>query len=510
VLDSRSLRGLVLIALGSLTLALESACGGSHTAAPLTPALAETSRQLASFASQGGLDCNGLSPIQRTFKHMFCADLLGDEGRGEDNGVYIGHDEPSMAFNSDAPHSGNAMQWTFKLPVERALPATQTFENEGAIWLSLALCDPNSYPQNACIADSDANDDGTFDPKSAGSAVLELQFYPPGFPPFVTQISCDLTHWCAALNIDSLECTSGFSFCNPNCTEPFNFAFIQEDGIPTGPPGPASQTANTATPNAKTLLMNQGDTIRVTITDTPSGMINRVEDLTSGRSGFMVASGVNGFQTSNLQTCAPQPLDFHPEFATAKVRNSVPWAALTLNVNFATEIGHFTPGLNGDGDGDDAPCFAGPTLPGCLDFAAGDLDFDGSSYTPDWPDGTKKAPDPILIGSVTGTSAGPVSSLNGISGFTMPYKTVQFETDIGGSESTCTPTGAGCVLPPSGAAFYPFYSREASHGRCLLTFGNDIAGKTQSDFGKDAQYGAPNVAVYYGQFSSGPTSNPCA
>jgi hypothetical protein len=91
----------------------------------------------------------------------------------------------------------------------------------------------------------------------------------------------------------------------------------------------------------------------------------------------------------------------------------------------------------------------------------------------------------------------------------MPYKTVQFETDIGGSETTCAPTGAGCVVPPPGAAFYPFYSIESSGGHCQFTFGNDIAGKTTNDFGKDAEFGAPNVAFYFGQLSSGPTSNPC-
>jgi hypothetical protein len=61
-----------------------------------------------------------------------------------------------------------------------------------------------------------------------------------------------------------------------------------------------------------------------------------------------------------------------------------------------------------------------------------------------------------------------------------------------------------------GGPFYPFYSIEASHGRCVFTFGNDIAGKTESDFGKDTQYGSSNVAYYFGQFNAGPTSNPCA
>ena len=33
----------------------------------------------------------------------------------------------------------------------------------------------------------------------------------PGVPPFVDSLSCDATHWCAALTIDSLECTAAFA-----------------------------------------------------------------------------------------------------------------------------------------------------------------------------------------------------------------------------------------------------------------------------------------------------------
>jgi hypothetical protein len=62
----------------------------------------------AQFPARGGLDCNGLSKIQSPVRpHDICADFrLGNE-RGEDNGVYIGHDEPSVGFYSTAKHSGN-------------------------------------------------------------------------------------------------------------------------------------------------------------------------------------------------------------------------------------------------------------------------------------------------------------------------------------------------------------------------------------------------------------------
>ncbi len=81
---------------------------------------------------------------------------------------------------------------------------------------------------------------------------MELQFYPPGFAPFADSISCDNTHWCSALNIDSLECTgNGSGPCNNNCIEPVNFAFVQRDGVPTGPPSPQLSNDATFTPNKR-------------------------------------------------------------------------------------------------------------------------------------------------------------------------------------------------------------------------------------------------------------------
>ena len=294
--------------------------------AALVLALSSPAVQAQSFATVGNLDCNGYSQIQQPLKtQLVCADFISDyDQRGYDNGHYIGHDEPDIGIISTAPHSGNNMQWEFTLPRERPLPATQSFENFIAFWFSMALCDPNSFPKGACIADSNQNN-----PNRAGSAILELQFYPPGFPPFITQVSCDLTHWCAALNIDSLEVMSN-GHLNPNCGEPVNFAFIQKDGVPTGPPGPGNATNSTFTPNAQTLFINQGDRIRVTIKDTSAGLLTMVQDLTTSqsgvmRTGFMVASAANGFLNTDPNTCATTNFSFHPEYDTAKFDNFVPW-----------------------------------------------------------------------------------------------------------------------------------------------------------------------------------------
>jgi hypothetical protein len=460
------------------------------------------------FAPAGNLDCNGYSAIQKPLKRSLpCTDFFNANSyqRGYDNGHYIGHDEPSIGFISTVPHSGSSVQWDITLPSERPLPATQTFENYPAFWFALAMCDPNSFPNGPCIPDSDENA-----PFSAGSAFMELQFYPPGFPPFITQISCDLTHWCAALNIDSLEVTSTGGL-NPNCTEPVNFAFIQTNGVPTGPPGPAIATSATLTPNAHTLLMNQGDHLRVTITDTNHGLLTRVEDLTSGQTGYMVASGANGFQNTDPNTCAGTTFDFHPEFDTAKFGNFVFWAALQANVNFAVEIGHFVPGINGDGDPDDAPCFPGPTLPGCLNFAqGGDIDFDGTSYRFDWPDGTLNNATSLAIRSVAGNGIGPLSRSGEEGRYNQPYPIIFLETDVSASEQTCQPSGVGCVVPPVGAQFYPFYAVEnsASVSTCALVFGN-LTGSGVNTFGRDKQWGAADLPWFFGQNTSGPRANPC-
>jgi hypothetical protein len=145
---------------------------------------------------------------------------------------------------------------------------------------------------------------------------MEMQFYPPGNPPFVDSASCDDSHWCAALTIDSLECTYGFANCNPNCEEPLNAAFIRRDGIPAGPPSPQDYPDNQFN-NAETLLMNEGDRITVHIFDArvPGEPGQRaleavVDDPTTGQSGFMQASAKNGFQTTSPANCSGTPFNF--------------------------------------------------------------------------------------------------------------------------------------------------------------------------------------------------------
>src|SRR5204863_3312572 len=53
--------------------------------------------------------------------------------------------------------------------------------------------------------------------------------------------------------------------------EPVNFAFIQRNGVPAGPPSPQLSDLSTVTPNSQTLMMNPGDVIRTHMWDASIG-----------------------------------------------------------------------------------------------------------------------------------------------------------------------------------------------------------------------------------------------
>jgi hypothetical protein len=299
------------------------------------------------------LDCNGWSASYqsaRPFMRATCTDPIrvvnGKATRFVDNGWYVGHDEPSIKFISSQPGSGNEMSYIMRLPVDPTKAPTATgsvtdyAELSVAPWTGLPICDPNSYPQNPCTPDSDANSGAISDPNSAGSAFMELQLYPPGITPLINGVSCSKTQWCSALNIDSLECTFNFATCNNNCVEPVNFALLTHNGVPGGPASPQLTDASTFTPNGNTLMMNGGDVLVISISDPPSGLTTRITDLTTGRSGFVVASAANGFMNTSIANCSGTPFTFHAEYKTAKQQNQVPWAALEGGVLMQQEIGH--------------------------------------------------------------------------------------------------------------------------------------------------------------------------
>ncbi|HXY72692.1 MAG TPA: hypothetical protein VEM41_09120 [Actinomycetota bacterium] len=303
--------------------------------------------------STNELDCNGWSAKYTTARpntRSLCTDPTtvkdGKHSRFIDNGWYVGHDEPSVKFISHAAGSGNTMSYDMQLPVDPTSKPTASgsvtsyAELSIAPWFGLPICDPESYPQNACKPDSDRNT-GMGAPTDAGSAFMELQLYPPGFAPWVDSESCSATQWCGAITIDSLMCSYNFVSCNPNCEEPVNFAFLQMNGVPAGPPSPQLFDISSQIPNAQTLMMNSGDVLQLSVTDPAAGLTTSIRDVTTGQTGYMTASAANGFMNTRMSDCKGHPFTFHAEYNSARQQNQVPWAALEGGVLMEQEVGHF-------------------------------------------------------------------------------------------------------------------------------------------------------------------------
>lgn len=390
-------------------------------------------------------DCN--DPDAQSIYTLACTDVRKDivkDAQAHGYPYYIGHDEPALQFFSNTAGSGNNMKWKIQLPNEPT--PTQNgakvanFELFVADWLGLALCDPSSNPFGACTPNSDTNN-----PNTAGSAFLELQFFPPG-------LEVSNTQWSALLHINSYERSN-------SCIEPTTAAFITTDGTPGGPK----------------LLMNNGDDLVVTMRDTGNGLEIVINDLTTATTGTMVASGANGFFHTDPDTCAQSPFDYHPEYSTAKPGNVLPWGAIAPNVDNSFETGHWE--LCGDaacttkpdgGDADDSNFITVRGIGGTLNT---DSDLDGTPYNTNWPDGSANHPSSLIIGSPDDNGFGPLSfdGTNYLEG----YNRISF----------VTATNFGT------APFYPFYSQAGTGTACRINFGNDITGTTTNDFGKTAQYG---------------------
>jgi hypothetical protein len=497
-----------------------------------------------------------------------CADVytqLGDE--------YVGHDEPSLEFKSSEPGSGNDITYQVRLPDDPPQKpradgsgGTWNFELRPTFWFGLTLCDSESAPEytKTCTPDSDANDLVGTDPtkpdyigRHPGNAYMELQFYGPGYVPQFEGFGCAANRYCAAMTIDSLteDQNAGTGAGRPNTPacddyvlggiEPINWAYVTRSGVSQAPADPlftgTFDDPNFAAVNPdfdRDLMMSPGDRITIHMHDTPAGFRVDLTDNTTHQTGSMTASVANGFAhilyTPDAKTCTSAPYAFHPEYSTANPRGNT-WSLHTYNVAFSDEIGHFehcvalddqfncaVAGADDSGglDEDDGNNFCLPGkdawtvhINGCL---SSDVDFDGPSYQNDWP-GTipdPKAdqqvhPEPVMFTSPTTTGG-------------HDFPTIAFETDLPGIESGCNrTTGAGCVDPPPGAAFYPFYSTTNDNGTCTWQEGGPFLPATINDYGGSAaaEFGPLLKTVYprpglttiqrFNNFNSGDRSNGC-
>jgi hypothetical protein len=466
------------------------------------------------------------------------------------DGTYIGHDEPSILFYSNTAGAGNSENYNLTIPKDPPTAprynggGTDNFELHPAFWIGMALCDNQSAPEatTVCTPDSDANIFNSSNPSDPnyignhpGGAYMELQFYPPGWVLWPAGNSCDATKWCAALNIDSfLENQNTGVFNNTTCEntvgdEPVNFAYITLSGAAQAPANPVSAVTNPAvfTPDpTKDLFMSSGDVLNVDLRDTANGLHITIRDVTSGQTGSMTAGTANGFgqikYDPNGSGCTVIPNNFHPMYSTASEATRLTWTAHSYNIAASDEVGHFefckavdafgncTVGAGSDGsavDSDDTYCFAPPNLPpgtgvqlgGCYNLPNGDLDFDGPAYLLDWA-GTATNPkvDAALHATPFRFSSPTFNNLSG------HYSRVGFETDLARVEqdlsvNPCDPTtGANCVVPPTGAAFYPIYTTRGTGTGCQWQLGGTNIPGTTNTFGgtSTAEYG-PLLQLFF-------------
>ena len=527
--------------------------GAASAAIVLAPLTFSPFGTVASAAStHAHIDCT---------KATLCTEV-NDSEKVFGEGVYVGHDEPSLLFYSNTPGSGNRYSSVLTLPTQPATnqtpgKASYDFQLHPAFWFGMAMCDTQSYPEQlkTCTRDSNSNIvDPAVSAKHAGTAFMEMQFYPPGWAPFNFPggISCSATQWCAALNIDSLSNNpitgaQNNAACESLIGEEYvNFAFITRNGVPQAPPNPVDATTTTFTPDpTKDLMMNGGDKVSVTMHDTASGLEIVLHDATTGQSGKMVASAANNFAQVKFAPkgsgCTAIPYNFHPMYSTSSPMTRVPWAAHTYNIAFSDEIGHFdfcsavtssltcnSGGKEGVGankeasDADDAFCLPGGDaflylIGGCA--GSNVPGFDGTSYLNDWPDG---------VHSNRPTAIEFTSFLTG-KDYDTNYSRTGFETDLPRVEqgiAGCDPFNAvGCTLFPTtddgtAAPFYPYYTIAASGGTCTWVYGNTVAGLTTNNFGANNQYGTYDTGVDYTGLGGVPfakaddfrhilSSNPC-
>jgi hypothetical protein len=483
----------------------------------------------------------------------------------------LAQDEPSVLFYSHVSGSGNSNIYVVHLPKDPpTLPeqdgkgGTFNIQLQQDFWFGMALCDTQSYPQqvSTCEPDSDAN---IFDGQDSthsivlhpGTAYMELQFSPPGWVPWPFGLSCDATHYCAAMKILSLsEDPVNGTVLNPTCAdlmlglppnqlsnpgEYVNFAFITKSGVAQAPPNPLDSTLATFTPDPqKDLFMNPGDTLVVEVFDTPDGVKVVIHDRTTGDTGSMTASIANGFAqvlaAPTGTSCQITPYAFHPMYSTSSEHTRVLWLPHSSNIAFGSDIGHFEycNAVDFDGgvctqagvndpkglDNDDLVCFGAASstriqIGGCVSGTVafdGDTDFDGPSYGTNWP-GTRSPrsldeslnPRPVRFTSpLFRTSEGETSN----------YSRVAFETDLPVVETgTCNEvTGAGCANPPANADFSGFYplftTRQMQDGNnsCIWQLGGALIPGTTNTFGgtSSAEYGSL-VFLDYIAFGGGGT-----
>jgi hypothetical protein len=471
------------------------------------------------------------------------------------------------------------------LPRQDGSGGNFNFQQRATFWLGMQLCDDEGSPNPdglaqtghatiPCQPDTDANLFADPDPASPryfglgpGQGFMEMQFYPPGWVSWPAGLSCTATQWCSALNIDTFQNNSNTGALNNTAClntvgpEPVNFAFTTKNGVASDPANPLHPEH--FTPNlANDFLMNPGDELRVHLFDSRNGFRVTIDDLTAHTHGQMTASAANGFGSvvfdPNGTTCQVTEHAYHPMYSTATPAGRNFNAAHTGNISFSDEIGHFEycakvnddaigscavplgddtnkPDVGPDPVGDDDFCLPAEAstrikIGGCLDT---DGDFDSVSYNFTWPGSISNPIADRLLNAQPVRFTSPVTNGHG-------FTTMAFESNISRSESDDTEfggavpcqrhvtnpadpnPGVGCVNPPPGSNFYPFYSTTQSRGSCWWQQGGPYIPGTTRNFGGSAaaEYGPLRTIAYptaplgtvttrLNDFRSDTAANPC-
>ena len=328
-----------------------------------SPATAESSTAMAtaqsSSAARPTMNCTDI----RGFNTEGNTNTWG--GRFYDNGDVhrarrARHDVPVRQ-----PGSGNDVTWT--RPYRADPSAAPTDANPGhdvAHWFELSprlgtrwrCATPTPTRRLSCTPESDTNAPDVPSGNQCangypggGSAFMEMQFYPPGFPPFVDGIGCDDTHWCAALTIDSLECTYGFATCNTELRGTSQLrASSRRTASRPGPPSPQKADLDTDTPEPGDAADEPGRLIQVHMFDAPvPGERGQrafevvIDDLTTHQIGLHA-----GVSHQRVREHIDQQVRGHAVQLPARVQHRgqgqhIPWAALQTNISTEYETGHW-------------------------------------------------------------------------------------------------------------------------------------------------------------------------
>jgi hypothetical protein len=278
----------------------------------------------------------------------------------------------------------------------------------------------------------------------------------------------------------------------------FNHAWITTTGQP---PQPVFNFTRFAPPD--TFLMNQGDRIRVMLTDSENGLLIVIVDETTNTTGYVQTSAFNGFGSIDPITCTESAFTFRPLWNTAKcgavvcggiAQGYTPFSSF-LNVAWAPEIGH-SEALGSPGADNCVPTTNLPpgSAPGVWCFTEGpapnfrgDSDVDGPPFqAAAWPpSGSGPGSAAQIISSIGGGFGPTTSNLPGSAPPELLYGHIRFTAGSGRGGADANAAG-----------FYPYYSLLLpdfynSAIPCALVLGNFVNGSNNSinDFGQSDQYG---------------------